>query len=126
MIQIFTDAGGLYMVGDTGDIVVVTSSYLYKLNGTTGAVEAVLSLPTGATLPSNTYFNGLDGWPDGTLVMKDFTRAAGCTLQSPSAINKCPGGPSVVSTVDSKTFKILDSVQLAQLIGGRITTSARW
>ena len=121
--QAFTGAGGMYTVGDTGDIVVVTNSYLYKLNGTTGDVEAVLSLPTGNTLPTDAYFNGLNGWPDGTLVMKDFTREAGCTLNSLIALNKCPGGASVVSMVDSKNFTILDSVQLLEMIGGRVTTT---
>jgi len=33
----------------------------------------------------------------------------------------CPGSPSVVSMVDSKDFKILDSVQLSQIIAGRVT-----
>lgn len=105
--QAFTGPGGMYTVGNNGDLVVITNTYLYKLNGTTGAVEAVLSLPTGATLPTDAYFNGLNGWPDGTLVMKDLTRAAGCTLNSLIALNKCPGSPSVVSVVDSNTFKIL-------------------
>lgn len=123
MSQAFTGPGGLYTVGDNGDLVVVTNSYLYKLNGTTGEVEGALSLPTGATLPSNSYFNGLDGWPDGTLATKDFTRAAGCTLQSLPAVNQCPGSPSVLSAVDSKDFKILDSVQFPEFVGGRVTTT---
>jgi len=123
MTQAFTGGGGMYTVGDNGDILVTTNSYLFKLNGTTGAVEGALSLPTGATLPSDTYFNGLNGWPDGTLAMKDLTRAAGCTLQSLSAVNKCPGGPSVLSVVDSKNMKVLDSVQLPELVGGRVTTT---
>lgn len=123
MSQAFTGAGGMYTVGDTGDIIVITNTYLYKLNSTTGKVEAVLSLPTGATLPTDAYFNGLNGWPDGTLVMKDLTRAAGCTLNSLIALNQCPGSPSVVSVVDSKNFIILDSVQLSEIIGGRVTTT---
>jgi hypothetical protein len=123
MSQAFTGAGGMYTVGDTGDIVVATNSYLFKLNGTTGEVEGTLALPTGAALPTDTYFNGMDGWPDGTLAMKDLTRAAGCTLQSLPAVNKCPGPPSVLSVVDSKSFKILDSIQLPELIGGRVTTT---
>jgi hypothetical protein len=123
MTQAYTGAGGIYTVGDNGDIVVPTNSYLYKLNGTTGAVEGVLALPTGASLPSNSYFNGLNGWPDGTLAMKDLTRAAGCTLQSLSALNQCPGAASVLSIVDSKNLKILDSVQLPEIVAGRVTTT---
>ncbi|HZD35429.1 MAG TPA: hypothetical protein VE130_09515, partial [Nitrososphaeraceae archaeon] len=123
MSQAFTGGGGMYTVGDTGDIVVITNSYLYKLNGTTGEVDGVLSLPTGDTLPTDAYFNGLNGWPDGTLAMKDLTRAAGCTLNSLIAVNKCPGGPSLISVVDSKNFEVLDSVQPPELIGGRLTTT---
>lgn len=123
MSQAFTGAGGMYTVGDDGDIVVITNSYLYRLNGTTGEVECELLLPTGSNLPTDSYFNGLNGWPDGTLAMKDLTRAAGCTLQSLSAVNECPGAPSVLSVVDSKNFKILDTVQLPELVGGRVTTT---
>jgi hypothetical protein len=83
----FSGAGGMYTLGN-GDILAIVNSYLFKLNGTSGAVEQVLSLPTGASPPSDSYFNGLNGWPDGTLAMKDLTRAAGCTLQSlPAVIN---------------------------------------
>jgi len=122
MSHAFTGAGGMYVLGD-GDIVVATNTYPFKLNGTTGAVEGVLSLPTGASLPSDSYFNGLNGWPDGTLVMKNLARANGCTLQSLPAMNKCPGPPSVVSVVDSKKLKVMDSLQLSQIIGGRPTTT---
>lgn len=121
--QAFTGPGGMYTIGDFGDIIVITNTYLYKLNGTTGEVKAVLSLPTGTALPTDAYFNGLNAWPDGTLVMKDLTRAAGCTLNSLIALNQCPGSPSVVSVVDSKNFTILDSVQLPEIIAGRVTTT---
>jgi hypothetical protein len=70
--------GGLDVLAD-GSIAVVADSYLYKLNGTSGAVEAVLALPTGPSLSYNTDFNGMAGWPDGTLVLKSQTRAPGCT-----------------------------------------------
>jgi hypothetical protein len=121
MTQAFTGPGGMYTVGDTGDIIVITNAYLYKLNGTTGEVEDELPLPTGASLPIDSYFNGLNGWPDGTLAMKDLTRAAGCTIQSLAAVNECPGPPSVLSVVDSNNFKVLDSVDLPELVGGRVT-----
>jgi hypothetical protein len=70
--------GSIESIG--GYILAITNTYLYKLNGTTGAVEGMLSLPTGKSLPSDSYFNGMDGWPDGTLVMKNLARAPGCTL----------------------------------------------
>ena len=65
----WTGAGSIESID--GDIYAITHTYLYKINATTGAVKGVLSLPTGASLPSNSYFNGLGGWPDGTLVMKN-------------------------------------------------------
>lgn len=85
----YSGPGGIYTLGDGGDIIVISNTYLYKLNSTTGAVEQILSLPTGASQPSDSYFNGLNGWPDGTLAMKDLTRAAGCTLGSLAALNQC-------------------------------------
>lgn len=110
-----------------GYIFAITNTYLYKLNGTTGAVEEVLSLPTGKSTPSDSYFNGMGGWPDGTLIMKNLARAPGCTYQGFAALAKCPNlnetPTSAMVAVDSKTFKILDWVQLEQMIGGRITAT---
>jgi hypothetical protein len=121
----WTGVGGLESLG--GNLFAVTNSYLYKLNGTTGEVEGMLTLPTGASLPNNSYFNGMGGWPDGTLVMKNLARAPGCTLQGFFALAKCPNledtPPSALVAVDSKTFKVLDWVQLEQMIGGRVTAT---
>ncbi|MGA9841778.1 MAG: hypothetical protein WBQ25_05645 [Nitrososphaeraceae archaeon] len=119
--QPWTGVGGMESLG--GNLFVVSNSYLYKLNGTTGAVEGVLSLPVIGSLPSDSYFNGMGGWPDGTLVMKNLARAAGCTLQGFNAVVECPGPVSTLVAVDSKTLKVLDSVPLAQLIGGRLTAT---
>jgi hypothetical protein len=117
----WTGVGGLESLG--GNLFAITNSYLYKLNGTTGEVEGVLTLPTGASLPNNSYFNGMGGWSDGTLVMKNLARAPGCTLQGFNAVVECPGPASTLVAVDSKTFKVLDSIPLEQLIGGRVTAT---
>lgn len=118
----WTGAGSIESIG--GDILAITNTYLYKINGTIGAVEGMLNLPTGKSAPYDSYFNGLDGWPDGTLIMKNLARAPGCTIQGFNALFKCPNinqtPPSTAVVVDSKTFKILDWVQLEQMIGGRI------
>jgi len=39
------------------------------------------------------------------------------------AINKCPGGPSVLTVVDSENLEVFDSVELPELVGGRVTTT---
>jgi hypothetical protein len=110
-----------------GDIIAITQSRLYKIDGNTGAVKQFLDLPTGSTPPKDSYFNGLDAWPDGTLVMKNLARPPGCTVQGFNAILPayCPGEkpPSAISVVDPKTFKVLDSVNAEEFIGGRITAS---
>lgn len=118
-------AGGIAAIGN--DLIVIDSNYLYKLDPTTGAIKHVLTLPTGASPPKDSYFNGFNAWPDGTLVMKNLARAPGCTIPGLSAATLCPNKnqvpPSTLTAVDSKTFKILDSVQLPQMIGGRPTVS---
>lgn len=121
----WTGVGGLESLG--GDLFAITNTYLYKLNGTSGEVEGLLTLPTGASLPNNSYFNGMDGWPDGTLIMKNLARAPGCTLPGFFALANCPNlnetPPSALVAVDSKTFKVLDWIQMEQMIGGRITAT---
>lgn len=107
---------GLNVLAD-GSLAVVAGSKLYKINGTSGAVDAVLAVPTGPSPPYNTDFNGMAGWPDGTIVLKMQTRAPGCSYDEglPFAI-PCPdqsNSPnSVMDIVDSKTWKVLDSIQL--------------
>jgi hypothetical protein len=119
--------GGGSIESIDGDIVAITNTFLYRLNGTTGEVEAELSLPTGASLPNNSYFNGMGGWPDGTLVMKNLARAPGCTLPDFFALANCPNledtPASALVAVNSKTIKVLDWIQMEEMIGGRITAT---
>ena len=119
--------GGLNVLAD-GSLVVVVGSNLYKLNGTSGAVEAELALPTGESLPSNTAFNGMAAWPDGTLVLKPQTRAPGCSYDGalPFAI-PCPGQSeapnSVMVVVDSKRMKVLDWTELKGNVASRVAAT---
>jgi hypothetical protein len=59
--------------------------------------------------------------------MKNLARAPGCTLPAFFALSNCPNlnqtPPSTLVAVDPKTFKVLDSVQLKQMIGGRVTAT---
>lgn len=119
--------GGLNVLAD-GSLIIVAGSNLYKLNGTSGAVEAELALPTGPSLPYNTDFNGMAGWPDGTLVLKTQTRAPGCSYDGglPFAI-PCPGQSSapnsVMVIVDSKTMKVRDWTELKGTVASRVAAT---
>ncbi|MGA7369263.1 MAG: hypothetical protein WBX01_09045 [Nitrososphaeraceae archaeon] len=125
----FTLSGAGNILAD-GSIGAVTTHQAYKLNATTGAIEAVLTLPTGDNPPTDSGFNGYSAFPgDGNLVFKSFNRPVGCTLNGyDAAAFKCPGAPgaaspSVLSVVDPKTWKVLDWIQGTENGAGRITTS---
>ena len=119
--------GGLNVLED-GNLIIVAGSNLYKLNGTTGAVEGTLALPTGPSLPYNSDFNGMAAWPDGTLVLKTQTRAPGCSYDGglPFAI-PCPGQSnspnSVMVVVDPKTMKVLDWTELKGNVASRVAAT---
>jgi hypothetical protein len=121
-------SGSVDILAD-GSIGAAAEHSLYKINGTTGAVEAVVALPTGSTPPGDGAFNGFSGWPDGYLVLKSFNRPVGCILNGYSAAAfTCPGapaagGPSVLSVVDSKTWKVLDWVEGKENSAGRISAT---
>jgi hypothetical protein len=122
---IWSGAGSIESID--GDILAITNTNLVKIDGTNGTIKSSLDLPTGASAPRDSYFNGLSGWSDGTLVMKNLARPPGCNIQGFDAIVFCPNKnetpPSVAVVVDPKTMKVLDTVQLEQMIGGRVTTS---
>ena len=50
-----------------GSIAVSQGQYLYKVNASTGAVEKVVSLPTGKNPPGDSNFDGMNAFADGTL-----------------------------------------------------------
>lgn len=129
----FSISGAANVLPD-GSIGAVAGHQAYRLNATTGAIEAVLTLPTGNSPASDSGFNGFSAFPgDGNLVFKSFNRPIGCTLNGyDAAAFECPGAlasanptakPSVLSVVDPKTWKVLDWVQASENGGGRITAS---
>jgi hypothetical protein len=61
---------------------------LAKLNPLNGNVLGQIELPTLAA-PRDTSYNGLDGWPDGTLVAKSVYRQAECEEQGFAAFLQC-------------------------------------
>jgi hypothetical protein len=109
-----------------GSIAVAQGQYLYKVNTTTGGVEKVVSLPTGASPPKDSNYDGMNAFADGTLVLKTQNRVAGCTNQGYNFIfcaNQSQAAPSVVAAVDPDTFELLDWEQLPEMIGGRNTVT---
>ena len=125
----FSISGAVNVLTD-GSIGAVAGHQAYKLNATTGAVEAVLTLPTGDNPPSDSGFNGYSVFPgDGNMVFKSFNRPVGCTLNGyDAAAFKCPGAPgaanpSVLSVVDPKTWKVLDWIQTSENSAGRISAA---
>ena len=129
----FSISGAANILPD-GSIGAVAAHQAYKLNATNGAIEAVLTLPTGDNLPSDSGFNGYSVFPgDGNMVFKSFNRPVGCPLNGfDAAAFACPGSmispnptanPSVLSVVDPKTWEVLDWVQASENGGGRVTAS---
>jgi hypothetical protein len=121
--------GAVYTLPD-GILAATAGHQLFKLNATTGAVLAKVTLPTGDNPPSDSGFNGLSIFPgDGNIILKSFHRPVGCPLNGYSAAAyACPGAPasanpSVLSVVDPKTWKVLGWVQGTQNSAGRITAS---
>jgi hypothetical protein len=99
---------------------------LYKVNASTGAVEKVVSLPTGKNPPGDSNYDGMNAFADGTLVLKTQNRVAGCTNQGysfGSCANQSKVAPSAMVAVDPNTFKVKSFVQLPQMIPARNTVS---
>lgn len=129
MTNDFSLSGAAYILPD-GSLAATAGHQLFKLNATTGKVQAAVTLPTGDNPPSDSGFNGFSIFPgDGNIILKSFNRPEGCTLNGYSAAAfRCPGAPasaspSVLSVVDPKTWEVLDWVQASENSAGRITAS---
>jgi hypothetical protein len=119
-------SGAMNFPAADGTIAVAQGQYLYKVNATTGAVEKVISLPTGISPPKDSNYDGMNAFSDGTLILKTQNRVAGCTNQGYNFIfcaNQSQAAPSVAAAVDPVTFEVLDWVQLPEMIGGRNTVT---
>jgi hypothetical protein len=111
-----------------GTLMATSDHTLYKLNATTGKIIARVDPPTGANPANDTAFNGSASFPDGTTVLKSLNRPVGCKLNGLNAIFQCPGGlraakPTVLSVVNPKTLKVLDSLTLKVDVSSRITAT---
>jgi len=105
-----------------GSIAVTNGRYLYKVNAESGAIDNMVSLPTGTHPPADSNYDAMEAFKDGTLVLVTANRAEGCQLQGFEAQLKCPSkAHSFMVAVDPKTLKVLDSVQLPELVPARNT-----
>ena len=121
------DYPGVLNVPADGTLVVIYGYHIAKLDPATGDVLAQATLPTGASAPRDTSYNGYDALPDGTIIAKTVNREKGCTEQGFSAFLDCPHPtqvpPSVMVAINPKTLKVLAQITLPEMIGGRITTT---
>ena len=110
-----------------GSLLVIYGYHIAKLNPQTGAIEASTTLPTGASAPGDTSYNGFDALPDGTIIAKTVNRQKGCTENGFSAFLNCPNPtevpPSVMVAINPKTLKVISQITLPEMIGGRVTTT---
>jgi hypothetical protein len=121
------DYPGVLNVLADGTLVVIYGYHIAKLDPATGDVLAQVTLPTGASAPGDTSYNGYDALPDGTIIAKTVNREKGCTEQGFSAFLHCPNPaqvpPSVMVAVNPKTLKVIARITLPEMIAGRITTT---
>jgi hypothetical protein len=121
------DYPGVLNVLADGSLVVIYGYHIAKLDPATGDILAQATLPTGASAPRDTSYNGYDALPDGTIIAKTVNREKGCTEQGFSAFLDCPHPtqvpPSVMVAINPKTLKVIAQITLPQMIGGRITTT---
>ena len=119
------DYPGTIGILNDGYLYVIYGYHLAKLNPQTGTVMATLTLPTGGAAPGDTAYNGFNAAPDGIIVVKSIYRQAGCTVEGPDALVKCPDPSSVpssvLSTVDTNTMTVVDTVTMPGEVIGRVT-----
>lgn len=103
-----------------GTIITSWSNQIAVLDPGTGRILRTATLPSGEAPPGDSHFKHLTVAPDGTLILKNQTRAAGITDQGTTAMikgirkgMKLP--PSVFVAVDGETLEVLDTVQLPEL-----------
>jgi hypothetical protein len=121
------DYPGVLNVLADGSLVVIYGYHIAKLDPASGDILAQTTLPTGASAPGDTSYNGYDALPDGTIIAKTVNREKGCTEQGFSAFLNCPNPadvpPSVMVAINPKTLKVIAQITLPEMIGGRITTT---
>ncbi|TMV07523.1 hypothetical protein FGK63_08610 [Ruegeria sediminis] len=101
-----------------GNIPIAFGNNLVKLDGDTGRILQHVELPADAP-PEGSNFKHLTIAPDGTIIVKNQTRATPCTIQGTLAAFQCPGGAaaspgSTILAIDAETFEIYDRVSVPE------------
>ncbi|GGH32463.1 hypothetical protein SAMN05444007_106160 [Cribrihabitans marinus] len=114
---VWVGAANLNILPD-GNIPIAFGNHLVKLDGDTGRIIQHVALPAGAP-PEGSNFKHLTIAPDGTLIVKNQTRATPCNIQGTLAAFQCPGGAdaspgSTIHAINPDTFEIHDSVDLPE------------
>ena len=102
-----------------GDIPIAFGNHLVKLDGDTGRIVKYAALPVGEAPPEGSNHKHLTVAPDGTLIIKNQTRATPCDIQGTLAAFQCPGGiesspGSNIAAVDPDTFEIYDDIDVPE------------
>ncbi|MHA3978770.1 NHL repeat-containing protein [Halovulum sp. GXIMD14794] len=102
-----------------GTIPVAFGNHLVKLDGDDGRILQYLALTPGVAPPEGSNFKHLTIAPDGTLIVKNQTRATPCEIQGTFAVFQCPGGAaaspgSTILAIDPDRFEILDSIDVPE------------
>lgn len=98
-----------------GSIPIAFGNHLVKLDGDTGRILKHVALRPGAAPLEGSNFKHLTIAPDGTLILKNQTRATPCDIQGTLAAFQCPGGiqaspGSTIIAVNPDTFEIYDEI----------------
>jgi len=123
------DYPGATAILSDGYIFVVSGYHLWKLNPVDGNIVGSLDLPTATGYsPNDTAYNGIEATPNGTLILKNLYRQAGCTTQGPAAITGCsnsgtPIPPSLLVSVNPSTMQQLSAITLPVPAGARPSVS---
>jgi hypothetical protein len=137
------DYPGAMAIENNGFIYVVSGYRIWKVNPANGKVVKTVRLPTLVHMRNNypdtpatydktltedavnTSYNGINALPDGTIVVKSLYRQAGCPLDGPSALLKCPEARnvprSVLISVNPTTMRIIQNIPLPAPAAARPT-----
>lgn len=104
---------------DNGNLALSWSNNALLVDGDSGLILKTAPLPSGDAPAASSNFKHLTIAPDRTLIYKNQTRPAGCTLQGTLGIIKCiqegkklPN--SVLVAVNPDTLDVLDMLQLPE------------